>query len=674
MKRYLRLALLAPLLAALAVLSTQQIFAKDQWTQVRSQNFLLIGNASEKEIRLVGTRLEQFRETFRQAYRGMTVSSAIPTNVVVFKNAASFKNFKPKRSGGRIDEWVAGYFQAGEAVNYIALSMHGTDEQVFGTIFHEFVHNLVNTNFGKTEVPAWFNEGLAEYYQTFEIKDDQIATIGRFQQGHLWLLRDNKLMPLDELFNVSNQQLGESGNHSRSIFYAQSWALMHYLLQNNKTQPLNAFLKALRSGIAPRQAFQDAFQMSYEQMELELRNYVKLRRYNAHKVTFANKLVFDSEMTAQPLSEAATQSYLGDLLYHINQWDDAEPFLKNALRLDPNSEIANTAMGMVKLRQDKLDEAKPFLERAVTGDSKNFNALYRYAYLLSREARAENGLVSEIDAANAAKIRDALKKAIRLNPAFTPSYELLAFVHLVTDQGLDEAAALLRTALKYNAGDQRSMVRLGEVLSRQGKLDESGEIAKKLAASSTDPEVVMRANHLLGYLKHLREMNERVAAESRPDATGRPPRVREERDTPPTEAEAAKIAADARIRSLNRSLRKPAAEENRVIGRIQQIECTGKGIRFLVKTAETAFTLVSPDFQNVNMHAFIDVGEKNQVGCGENLAAFNAVITYRPGPRPKPPLRGALVSIEFVPADFRILSPDEMTAVPYIVHKQTTGQ
>lgn len=36
--------------------------AKENWTSVRSQNFLLIGNASEKEIRQVGMRLEQFRQ------------------------------------------------------------------------------------------------------------------------------------------------------------------------------------------------------------------------------------------------------------------------------------------------------------------------------------------------------------------------------------------------------------------------------------------------------------------------------------------------------------------------------------------------------------------------------------------------------------------------------------
>jgi hypothetical protein len=55
-------------IALLTCLSLQPFLrlaqAKDNWTSIHSRSFLLIGNASEKEIRQVGTRLEQFREVF----------------------------------------------------------------------------------------------------------------------------------------------------------------------------------------------------------------------------------------------------------------------------------------------------------------------------------------------------------------------------------------------------------------------------------------------------------------------------------------------------------------------------------------------------------------------------------------------------------------------------------
>lgn len=65
---------------------------------MRSKNFNLIGNASEKDIRKVATKFEQFRETLRLLFSKMNLSSPIATNVVVFKSNSAYKPFKPKRA------------------------------------------------------------------------------------------------------------------------------------------------------------------------------------------------------------------------------------------------------------------------------------------------------------------------------------------------------------------------------------------------------------------------------------------------------------------------------------------------------------------------------------------------------------------------------------------------
>src|ERR1041385_5339977 len=223
-----RLTVLTILFVSILLAYNRPAHAKDEWLQVRSKNFYLIGNASEKDIRKVGTRLEQFRETFRLLFTATRFSSPIPTNVIVFKSDSAFKPFKPLRNDGKADSFIAGYFQPGADVNWIAVSTEGDDKNTFSTIFHEYVHSMVNTNFGKSEVPPWFNEGLAEYYSTFEIDEAQKIKLGLPENNHLYLLQQSKLIPLDQLFKVSNEQLTEQGNHSRSIFYAESWALIHY--------------------------------------------------------------------------------------------------------------------------------------------------------------------------------------------------------------------------------------------------------------------------------------------------------------------------------------------------------------------------------------------------------------------------------------------------------------
>src|SRR5262245_12507217 len=96
--------------------------AKDNWVSVRSKNFLLVGNASEKEIRKVGVRLEQFREVFTLLLPGVKFTTPVPTTVVVFKDDNSYRSFKPNPN-------VAGYFQPGPDVNYITLTTEVRGEQ-----------------------------------------------------------------------------------------------------------------------------------------------------------------------------------------------------------------------------------------------------------------------------------------------------------------------------------------------------------------------------------------------------------------------------------------------------------------------------------------------------------------------------------------------------------------
>ena len=166
---------------------------------MRSKNFLLVGNATEKDIRQVGVRLEQFREVFSRLFTNLKINSPVPTTVIVFKNDESYRPFKPNAN-------TAGYFQPGPDVNYITLELTSdvnSEQDPFTIIFHEYTHLLVRNTSGN--VPTWFNEGLAEYYSTFSITDDQKVVMGRPIASHVYLLRENKMLPLRTLFQVDQK-------------------------------------------------------------------------------------------------------------------------------------------------------------------------------------------------------------------------------------------------------------------------------------------------------------------------------------------------------------------------------------------------------------------------------------------------------------------------------------
>ena len=651
--------------------------AKDEWIQVRSKNFNLVGNASEKDVRRVGAKLEQFRETFRQLFAQANLNSSIPTNVVVFKSQNSYKPFKPVRADGKADTGVIGYFQPGEDVNYITLSTEGESAATYETIFHEYVHFIVNTNFGKSEVPPWFNEGLAEYYSTFAIENEQNVKLGLPQSNHLYLLQQSKLIPLETLFKIDNYSLHQNGNHSRSVFYAESWALIHYLIQNGKTAGLNKFLQLALKNTPPETAFRDAFQMDYAQMEQNLRKYVAQNSYKYQQINFKNKLTFDAEMQTVTLSEADGDAYLGDLLYHSNRADDAVDYLQKSLQIAPDSSFANTALGMVKVRQRKYDEAKKYLDRAISDNQKNHLAFYNYAFLLSREDMDEFGYIREFPKEKADKMRELLKKAIALKPDYGESYDLLAFVNLVNNEQLDEAVNLLRQALKYQPGNQDYALRIAEIYARQDKYVAAAQIAAKIAQTADESSLKQRAQHLTDEIKQRQEIakqnetarkqyeaaKEQYEKDAATAQTNRNRAYSEQQraaEKPLTPEEIVKNNAEAELISTNLSITKPQERENQVVGHIQKIVCANNIVLYTVKTANETLMLSSKDFSTMKFTSFVPSEFEAQVGCDTNLAKINAVVTFQTAANAKSNQRGELVAVDFVPDNFRLLSPAEL--------------
>ena len=254
--------LLFPILVigTLVCLTPSPTQAKDTWISVRTKNFTLVGNASEKEIRQVATRLEQFRDVFTRLLKGAKFETPVPTTVIVFKNMSSYKPFNIGNN--------AGYFQKGDDVNYITLSTELGGQNPYSIIYHEFVHLLVDNNLGN--VPPWFNEGLAEYYSTFEIEEDRKVHLGELIPYHLQTLREDKLLPLRTLFAVDHYSPYYNEGSKRGVFYAESWALVHYLILSNNGQhfpQLSQFLNLTDEGVALDQAFKQSFQMEIEALE-----------------------------------------------------------------------------------------------------------------------------------------------------------------------------------------------------------------------------------------------------------------------------------------------------------------------------------------------------------------------------------------------------------------------
>ncbi len=636
----------------------------DEWLRVRTKNFHLIGNAKEKELRGVATKLEQFRAVFRLLFPRVKFNQSIETNVVVFKSKKSYKPFLPKDGEGKPDEGIAGYFQPGEDVNYITLSTEGGKDDTYGVIFHEYVHFLVNTNIGRSAIPPWFNEGLAEYYQTFTIEDDQKVYLGNLQEGHLYLLQKYQLIPLKDFFSIDNYSLHQNGNHSRSIFYAQAWALMHYLIQTKQNENMGKFLDAVMAEVEPEKAFRDSFGIEYEAMEKTLKEYAKQRRFNISFVKFNNKLLFDSEMTVEPLSEAGANAYLGDLLYHSNQYVDAEVYLQKSISLDPNESLANNTLGLVRLNERKFDEARKHLEKAIAGNRRNHYAYYNYAYVLSRESVDEFGRVTGYPPETAKIMRKSLIEAININPNFTESYRLLAFINLVNNEELDQAINYLNKALSIQPGNLEYSLTIAQIYLQQEKFDEAEKIGLKLSRSAVDEKTRAEVQGLLSSVQSLRANAAEIAKYKKNSKDREENRFNERPDlknkSTLTEEEIKKIELENELISLNRRIKKPKNGELQIVGFTQKIECLRGGVKYTIKTDDGTAFLKSLDFQSLELLSLTEEANNALVGCDADMKEFKTVYTYRAEKDSNLKTDGNLVGMVYVPKLFQMKSAEEL--------------
>ena len=647
MKRY-TLASLA-LLCLLLVAPLAPASAKDTWMSVRSKNFFLVGNANEKEIKRVATRLEQFRDVLGRLLKA-NLTSSTPTTVIVFKSQSAYQQFAPPNS--------AGYFQSGPDMNYIALSAerNPNDLHPFSTIFHEYVHFLVRNNL--RDVPAWFNEGLAEYYSVLEVEDDdRKVQIGLPIGEHLYALRQQKLLPLKTLFAVDHSSPYYNEKNKQSVFYAQSWALVHYLLLGNeaKRQPQFAtFVNLLMNNKTVEEAFQQAFQMDFVTLEKELKEYISRRSYPGPVATFERKLEIDAEMQSAVLTEAEGQFYLGDLLLHAHQLERAEKLLQQAVKLDPNLSIAEASLGMLYMRKNDFAEAKRHLERAVAGDTRNYLVHYYYAMMLSREGVDASGMISSYPPELLEKMRAELKKTIELAPTFAEGYRLLAFINLVAGDKTDESLTLLKRAVALEPGELRHRYMLAQVYMQKRDYAAARALLETVVRGDGDPQTRAHAQRMLDTVIAIEAQaarwkadDERPANEPANEAAttnNGPPKLgkRENSNPPPPPPPASAGGSGPRI-----GLRQPLPGEEQVRGTLVGIDCSGTNIVLTIRVGERLLKLESEGLEDIEFVTYSpDIS--GDMTCGTRKPENPVIVIYRPSKNARAKVNGQVLAVSFV--------------------------
>ena len=351
-------------LAVLITFSSAVSQTRDTWRSVRTNHLFVIGNADAEKLRQVAAWLEFFHSAFARLVSRNVIDSSVPTTVVIFRDEASFTPFKPLYQGRPAN--VAGFFQPGSDVNYIALSLDPDGRDPFSTAFHEYVHLHVRDNV--PGAPLWLNEGLAELYGTMQFSGND-ALLGAPIYPYISLLRQEELLPLKTLFSIGTNSPHYNEQEKSGIFYGQSWALVHYLMLSDRGRQdqFKRFLQLVSRGDDTEKAIENAFGTSLSTLEEDLRTYVRRGSLTAQRIANldAQGYAAYTAMQRSSLTDGETNYYLGDLLLHIRRYAEAKNYLLRAIRLAPDFAQAHYQLAILYLiTRDNLDEAVQLAEKA----------------------------------------------------------------------------------------------------------------------------------------------------------------------------------------------------------------------------------------------------------------------------------------------------------------------
>jgi tetratricopeptide (TPR) repeat protein len=469
----MRLPLVAlTLLASLASLGPAA--AAGKWSIARSPRFVVLGETDERTVRDAARQLEQFRLLVRSALN-LRADPTRPVVVFVVSGERGMKEMLPPRPSV-----PAGIFIKGGPVHYIVVREELVGGAGYGTVYHEYVHLLNDLNFGR--LPVWLNEGLAEFYETAEIDGEKVS-FARISPYHLGVLRNGTTLPLTRLFAVdygSPEYTG--GGHGQGMVYAQSAALTHYLMMDDKgahRRQLGEFLNQLARGATESEAAQRAFG-SIEALDKAFESY--LRRFQFYSVRGTGG--FDvREVAAGPLAEADALAFRSEYELRVGRSERAAALAERALAADPRSAYAHRASGLLRARQGGDGEARAAFERATQLAADDLLAHY---YLGTTRERPET------EEARGRRER-ALLRAVELQPAHAPSLAALSDLALAAGR---KEEAVTRAAAAHRAEPREVSwgLRLARALRAAERAPEAEALEGALMASAqSDPRVLQEA-------------------------------------------------------------------------------------------------------------------------------------------------------------------------------------
>ena len=498
----------AALLAILAAPNLAFAKAKDEpkWIEVHTAHFSVITDAGEKRGREVALRMEQMRAIFGQLLLKKKLTMSVPITVISLKSDKQYGTVAPAKQS-----MAGGFYVPGADRVYIVLNLFETDP--WRAVAHPLAHYFLNYNYPPAQ--GWFDEGLAEYFGSIQI-DKQVGMGGDPELAPEWnedifdeVRRDPNVpqsltqlvsspvwLSMVDLFTMKHDGSGRREGTHNTLYYAQSWIVVHYLLNKNKLPEAGTYFDlVLNQKVPVEKAMVQAFDMSPAQMEDAVKTYFKslsglgialdqskkpivdpvnIQQPDHFAVPFD---VDDIGMTVSAVTDEEARAVIDDVMARVPEHRDQGLRDLQQLTADPkDNEAAHRALARDDLRQKRFEAAADELEKATELNPRDPWIWYYRAALKYQKAQA-----TRTEMQGLANMMQDLRAVADWYPELADAYNMLGMAR-VEGGGINSALEAQRQAIALAPRNVEYQFNLGQIYIAGKKWDLAREVFTRLKA------------------------------------------------------------------------------------------------------------------------------------------------------------------------------------------------
>jgi hypothetical protein len=188
------------------------------WRRITSEHFVVDTDGDPAACAPLIDRLEDVHAALsRTFFQGLEVPRV---QVLLFDRARDFKAMAPSSN-------LAGFFHpnAGSGGVLVFSAQAEEFDQVASIAAHELAHRFMRAL--APGVPAWLNEGFAEYVEAIEMKDELVVFDA---SSYLSYATYSSLTPLSQIFAATNRDYHGDSDGS---YYRTSWRLVRQIFSSS---------------------------------------------------------------------------------------------------------------------------------------------------------------------------------------------------------------------------------------------------------------------------------------------------------------------------------------------------------------------------------------------------------------------------------------------------------